>query len=259
MTGVHPLGALAPRDVVAAAITSRMAATGADHVLLDATDLGAALLRRRFPTVHAACMAIGVDPTCMPIPVAPAAHYHCGGVVTDVNGRTTVPGLYAAGEVARTGLHGANRLASNSLLEGLVMGTRAVEAVAADLVAFPRPGSPSLPCSLRPIADRDALQRSMSAHAGIGRDAAGLVGASAVAEATTRRPLRTVRDAEDAALTLAAAAVLASATARTESRGCHLRTDHPRTAARWRRSIAVVLDDTGAPVPAEAALVGGAA
>jgi L-aspartate oxidase len=116
-----------------------------------------------------------------------------------------------------------------------------------------------LPCSVRPIADRDAVQRSMSAHAGIGRDAAGLAGASVVAEATTLRPLRTAQDAEDAALTLAAAAVLAAATARTESRGCHLRTDHPRAAARWRRSIAVVLDDTGAPVPAEAALVGGAA
>ena len=259
MTGVHPLGALAPRDVVAAAITSRMAATGTDHVLLDATHLGGSLLRRRFPTVLAACMAIAVDPACMPIPVAPAAHYQCGGVVTDISGRTTVPGLYAAGEVARTGLHGANRLASNSLLEGLVMGTRAAEAVAADLMALPRPGPPLPPCAVRPIAARDVLQRSMSAHAGIGRDAAGLASASAIAQATTQRPVRTARDAEDAALTLAAAAVLAAATARTESRGCHLRTDHPRTAARWRRSIAVVLDDTGAPVPAGSALVGGAA
>jgi L-aspartate oxidase len=195
----------------------------------------------------------------MPIPVAPAAHYQCGGVVTDISGRTTVPGLYAAGEVARTGLHGANRLASNSLLEGLVMGARTAEAVAADLMALPRPGPPLPPCTVRPIADRDVLQRSMSAHAGIGRDAAGLASASAVAQATTRRPLRTARDAEDAALALDAAAVLAAATARTESRGCHLRTDHPRTAARWRRSIAVVLDDTGAPVPAGSALVGGAA
>jgi L-aspartate oxidase len=209
--------------------------------------------------VHAACTAIGVDPAHGPIPVVPAAHYQCGGVVTDISGRTTVPGLYAAGEVARTGLHGANRLASNSLLEGLVMGTRAAEAVAADLVAFSRPGPPSLPGPIRPIADRNAVQRSMSAHAGIGRDAAGLAGASAVVQACTRRPLRTARDAEDAAVTLAAAAVLAAATARTESRGCHLRTDHPRTAARWRRSIAVLLDDTGAPVPAGSALVGGAA
>ncbi|HKS52827.1 MAG TPA: L-aspartate oxidase [Pseudonocardiaceae bacterium] len=259
MTGVHPLGALAPRDVVAAAITSRMAATGSDHVLLDATHLGGALLRRRFPTVHAACTAIGVDPGRMPIPVAPAAHYQCGGVVTDIGGRTTVAGLYVAGELARTGLHGANRLASNSLLEGLVLGTRSAEAVAADLGTLPRPGPPSPPCSLRRIAERDAVQRSMSAHAGIGRDAAGLATASAVVDVTTQRPLRTARDAEDAALTLTAAAVLAAATERTESRGCHLRTDHPRTAARWRRSIAVVVDDTGTPVPADLALVGGAA
>ncbi|MBV9162661.1 MAG: L-aspartate oxidase [Pseudonocardiales bacterium] len=258
MTGVHPLGALAPRDVVAAAITSRMAQTGTDHVLLDATHLGAAVLRRRFPTVHAACMALGVDPARAPIPVAPAAHYQCGGVVTDTSGRTTVPGLYAAGEVARTGLHGANRLASNSLLEGLVMGARAAEAVAADLAVSQRPGPPLPPCERRPVAARDAVQRSMSAHAGIGRDAAGLAAASAVARATLRR-LRTPRDAENAGLTLAAAAVLAAASARTESRGCHLRTDHPRTAARWRRSITVVLDDAGAPVVAQPMLVGGVA
>jgi L-aspartate oxidase len=258
MTGVHPLGALAPRDVVAAAITSRMAQTGTDHVLLDATHLGGAELRHRFPTVHAACMALGVNPARAPIPVAPAAHYQCGGVVTDTSGRSTVPGLYAAGEVARTGLHGANRLASNSLLEGLVMGARAAETVAADLAVSQRPGPPLPPCEVRPVADRDAVQRSMSAHAGIGRDAAGLAAASAVARATTRR-LRTPRDAEDAGLTLAAAAVLAAASARTESRGCHVRTDHPRTAARWRRSIAVVLDDAGTPVVAEPMLVGGVA
>jgi len=112
---------------------------------------------------------------------------------------------------------------------------------------------------VRPIADRDAVQQAMSAHVGIGRDAAGLTTALAAAGATSPRPLRTARDAEDAALTLAAAAVLAAATARTESRGCHLRTDHPRTAARWRRSIAIVLDDAGVPVPAASALVGGAA
>ncbi len=259
MTGVHPLGALAPRDVVAAAITGRMAQTGTDHVLLDATHLGGAQLRRRFPTVHAACLAVGVDPSRVPIPVAPAAHYQCGGVVTDMSGRTTVPGLYAAGEVARTGLHGANRLASNSLLEGLVMGTRAVQAVAADLSASPRPGPPLPPCPVRPVADRDAVQRSMSAHAGIGRNSAGLSAASAIVGDTTRRRVRTARDIEDAGLTLAAAAVLTAATARTESRGCHVRTDHPGTAAQWQRSIPVVLDGTGTPAPAEPALVGGAA
>ena len=258
MTGVHPLGALAPRDVVAAAITRRMAATGTDHVLLDATHLGGAEFRRRFPTVHAACTAIGVDPGRAPIPVAPAAHYHCGGVVTDTRGRTTVPGLYAAGEVARTGLHGANRLASNSLLEGLVMGSRAAEAVAADLAMSPGPGPPLPACDVAPVADRDAVQRAMSAHAGIGRDAAGLA-AAAVAATTTWRPVRTPRDAEDAGLTLAAAALLAAAATRTETRGCHVRTDHPRSAACWRRSIPVLLDDAGAPVIAQPMLVGGVA
>jgi L-aspartate oxidase len=260
MNGVHPLGGLAPRDVVSAAITNRMAATGTDHVLLDATHLGGSQLRRRFPTVHAACIRAGVDPGRMPIPVAPAAHYHCGGVVTDTSGRTTVRGLYAAGEVARTGLHGANRLASNSLLEALVMGTRAAEAVAADLALAPRcAGSLPPPSAVRPVADRDRIQQAMSAHAGIGRDAAGLAAASAVAMASTPQRLRTPREAEDAGLTLAAAAILAAATARTESRGCHLRTDHPRTRARWRRSIAVVLDCTGAPMVAGPVPVGGAA
>jgi L-aspartate oxidase len=258
MTNVHSLGALAPRDVVAAAITSRMATTGTDHVLLDATHLGGAELRRRFPTVYAACEAIGVDPGRSPIPVVPAAHYHCGGVVTDTRGRTTVPGLYAAGEVARTGLHGANRLGSNSLLEGLVMGGRAAEAIAADLATAPCPGPPRPLGEARPVAERDAVQQAMSAHAGIGRDAAGLAAAQAVVRAT-RRPMQTARGAEDAGLTLAAAAVLAAATARTETRGCHVRTDHPRTAARWRRSITVVLDDAGVPVPAQLRLVGGVA
>ncbi|MGH4012716.1 MAG: L-aspartate oxidase [Pseudonocardiaceae bacterium] len=259
MAGAHPLGDLAPRDAVAAAITRRLAATGADHVLLDATHLGSAGFRRRFPTVHRACMVAGVDPGRQPIPVAPAAHYLCGGVVTDGCGRTTVPGLYAAGEVARTGLHGANRLASNSLLEGLVMGSRAAEAVAADLVTALPPGPPLPTCQLRPVADRGALQRAMSTHASLGRDADGLAAAAAVAGATTRQPLRTAADAENAGLTLAAAALLTAAAARTETRGCHLRTDYPRSSPEWRRSITVTLNDAGTPVPAELVRVGGAA
>ena len=129
LAGVHPLADLAPRDVVAAAITRRMAETATDCVYLDARALDG--FAARFPTVYAACRAAGIDPVREPIPVAPAAHYACGGVVTDLEGRTAVPGLYAAGEVARTGLHGANRLASNSLLEGLVIGERVARAVAA--------------------------------------------------------------------------------------------------------------------------------
>ena len=121
MAGVHPLADLAPRDVVAAAITRRMAETGR-ATACTWTPPASTGSRGRFPTVSAACRAVGIDPSREPIPVTPAAHYACGGVVTDLDGRTACPGLYAAGEVARTGLHGANRLASNSLLEGLVVG-----------------------------------------------------------------------------------------------------------------------------------------
>ena len=183
MVGVHPLAELAPRDVVAAAITRRMAETGTACVWLDATGVDG--FAARFPTVTASCRAAGIDPARDPIPVTPAAHYACGGVVTDIDGRTAVRGLYAAGEVARTGLHGANRLASNSLLEGLVVGARAARAVVADL-AVPRPVAVGVaPPPLFAAADRSAVQRAMSAGAGIGRDAAGLAAASDAVEAAT--------------------------------------------------------------------------
>jgi L-aspartate oxidase len=257
MAGVHPQADLAPRDVVAAAITRRMAATGTDHVYLDATHLGSAAFPRRFPTVHAACVAAGIEPSREPIPVAPAAHYACGGVASTVHGRTAVRGLYVAGEVARTGLHGANRLASNSLLEGLVVGTRAARAVAADLAtrvlsggSGARPAVTSATAA-RPCADRDVVQRAMSRHAGVGRDAAGLDTALAALDASTvDRPLWTKRDVEDAALTVVARVVLAAAAARTETRGCHVRTDHPSVDDHaWRRSLVVRLDARGRPVP----------
>ncbi|MFC5289176.1 L-aspartate oxidase [Actinokineospora guangxiensis] len=232
MAGVHPLADLAPRDVVAAAITRRLlSAPGGvdDHVFLDATHLPAAAFAARFPTVHAACLAEGVDPAVSPIPVAPAAHFACGGVVATVDGRTPVVGLYAAGEVASTGLHGANRLASNSLLEGLVVGSRAAEAVAADIAAglLARPAADGeLPVA--PVAARDSLQRVMSRYAGIGRDAEGLAVVGSVLDVSSVDRLLDSRAAvEDAALTVVARALIAAASARTESRGCHVRTDHP--------------------------------
>jgi L-aspartate oxidase len=251
MAGLHPLTDLAPRDVVAAAITRRMAqAPGGvdDHVFLDATGLGPDTLRRRFPSVRAACLAAGIDPARQPVPVAPAAHYHCGGVLTDLHGRTSVPGLYAAGEVARTGLHGANRLASNSLLEALVMGERAASAVAArpGRRRLPEPRPPSVP---PPAPDPDALRRLMSRHAAIGRDRAGLAAALAgVARPVPHAAAASRAGYEAAFLTLAARAVLAAAAERTESRGCHVRTDYPdRDDDRWRRSLVVRLGASGAP------------
>jgi L-aspartate oxidase len=259
MTGVHPLAELAPRDVVAAAVARQLVSSGADCVYLDARGLDG--FARRFPTVYAACRAAGIDPVTEPIPVTPAAHYACGGVVTDGHGRTAVPGLYAAGEVARTGLHGANRLASNSLLEGLVMGARAVRAAAADRAESGRRGSSELAASPAvPIAARTVVQQAMSGAAGIGRTAGGLAAASDAVEAATTVAVPVDRaGVEDAALTLLAQAVLAAAGTRTESRGCHVRTDFPDRDDSWQReSLVVRLDDTGRPVVAPSAPVSAA-
>jgi L-aspartate oxidase len=266
MTGVHPLADLAPRDVVAAAINRRLAQEPGgvgDHVFLDATGIPAEAFRRRFPTVYRACRGVGVDPTREPIPVAPAAHFACGGVMSTVDGRTTVTGLYAAGEVARTGLHGANRLASNSLLEGLVVGARAARAVAADLaagrLADPRHADRAADRPA-PVAERDLLQRAMSRFAGIGRDAEGLAVIGSVLDVSAvDRPLVTKELVEDAALTLTARALIASAAERTESRGCHVRTDFPAVDPEWARSLPVRLTPSGQPALAGRNLVRAAA
>ena len=241
--GVHPLGDLAPRDVVAGAIAARLKATGDPCVYLDARHLTG--IAHRFPTVTAACRHAGIDPAQQPIPVVPGAHYSCGGVVTDVDGRTSLPGLYAAGEVARTGMHGANRLASNSLLEGLVVGARAGRG-ATEHAAAAGPSRAVAPERLvGETLDRRELQAAMSRDASVVRDAEGLRRLGDILATAGARPLRARADVEDAALTLTARAVSVAALQRAESRGCHHRADHPDTDPAQAVSGAVDLDEHG--------------
>ncbi|WP_082943865.1 L-aspartate oxidase [Mycobacterium sp. 1274761.0] len=225
--GVHPMGDLAPRDVVAGAIDSRLRETGDPCAYLDARAI--ADFDRRFPTVTAACHAAGIDPTRQPIPVVPGAHYSCGGVVADVHGRTELSGLFAAGEVARTGMHGANRLASNSLLEGLVVGGRAGRAAAQHAADADAPHAELPAAETRMALPRTKLQRAMSRYASVVRDADGLAQLTRELEAADPRDLDCRASIEDAALTMTARAVTAAALARNESRGCHHRSDFPDT------------------------------
>jgi L-aspartate oxidase len=247
--GVHPMGDLAPRDVVAGAIDARLRETGDPCVFLDARGIEG--FEARFPTVTAACREAGIDPVTQPIPVVPGAHYSCGGVVTDVYGQTELPGLFAAGEVARTGMHGANRLASNSLLEGLVVGGRAGKAAAAHAAAAGRPRAvpfhapEPITCTAPPRAE---LQRAMSRDASVVRDAAGL---NRLSDKLSGAPVRTVagrHDFEDVALTMAARAVTAAALARNESRGCHHRAEYPDAVPDQAGSSVLRLGDDRSPV-----------
>jgi L-aspartate oxidase len=241
--GVHPMGDLAPRDVVAAAIDARLRATGEPCVFLDARAIDA--FERRFPTVTAACRAAGIDPTGQPIPVVPGAHYSCGGVVTDPYGNTDLPGLFAAGEVARTGMHGANRLASNSLLEGLVVGARAGKAATRHAVeAGPRRAAMPEPRRYAAL-NRADLHRAMTRDASVVRDAAGLHRLTDVLATATDRRVSGRADIEDIALTLAARAVASAAAERSESRGCHHRGDFSDIDPGQAVSTTVRLDDHG--------------
>lgn len=231
MERYHPAGDLAPRDVVARAIhLERQAGRGAALDAVDAIGDGFPL---EFPTVFAACQSAGLDPRRQPIPVAPAAHYHMGGIETDAVGRTSLPGLYAVGECASTGLHGANRLASNSLLEALVFARRA----AADL-RRPPPPSPEdsiLPASLPPVLPVQALQEirtGMDRHVGLVREARGLQ------EFLERLAVLEARFGMAAPLTVARL-MTEAALARQESRGAHFRSDFQAHAAVARHSLTV--------------------
>lgn len=243
--GTHPLGDLAPRDVVAAAIDARLGATGDECVYLDARDVAG--IGRRFPTVTRACRATGVDPARHLIPVVPGAHYSCGGIVTDVDGRTELPGLFAAGEVARTGMHGANRLASNSLLEGLVVGGRAGRAAARHAAANATVRAAMPERSRRPARQRHRLQAAMTCDASVVRDADGLGRLVETLSMSAPRAADNRAGLEDAALTVTARALAAAALARNESRGCHHRRDHRHTdAAQARPTVVRLPDDDGA-------------
>ncbi|WP_345982441.1 L-aspartate oxidase [Streptomyces sp. DSS69] len=266
MLGQHELAELAPRDIVAKAITRQMHEHGTEHMYLDARHFGARMWEQRFPTILAACRTHGIDPVTQPVPVAPAAHYASGGIRTDLRGRTTVPGLYACGEVACTGVHGANRLASNSLLEGLVFAER----IAADIAETRPPRTEPVeaasegghaPVPLLAPEARTAIQRTMTRGAGVLRSAGSLATAAEELEALHRSAAADAdaADPKDAVpgvdawevtnLLLVSRVLVAAAREREETRGCHWREDRPdRDDAHWRRHLVVRIAADRIPV-----------
>jgi len=250
MLRIDPRGELAPRDVVARAISAEMLRGGATHVYLDLSHMPNESVRSRFPTIDAYCRNAGLDMTTDPLPVAPAAHYLMGGVQTNLWGETNVPGLYACGEVACTGVHGANRLASNSLLEGLVFGARIVgrttRTTAVDTenpyanvfrvsdLARASAGRPPLE-----TPSRAALQKLMWNQVGLVRDEAGL-GAARTELAAWQNALpesRTPAEHELKNMILIGSLMATAALERKESRGGHCRSDFPDANSRWQRHI----------------------
>ena len=236
MADEHPLGDLAPRDIVARAITRLLQEQGSDHLWLDATSIDG--FEARFPTIWRASRTVGLDPHRDWLPVAPAAHYLCGGVCTDLDGATVLPGLWACGEAACSGVHGANRLASNSLLDGLVFARRTIDAIARGKdepdengvlrgVESDLPGAVPATRADTPVA-REELQRLMTREAGVLRDAASLERA-----ATKLTTMAGAADPEVRNLVTVSRSLVDAARARTESRGTHTRLDFPESSSEF--------------------------
>ena len=240
MPRYHPLGVLAPRDIVARAIWAEMAATRARHVYLDVTHLGSNFVKRRFPTIYATCLRHDIDITEEWIPVSPSAHYMMGGVSTDINGATTLPGLFAAGEVACSGVHGANRLASNSLLEGLVFGMRAGVAAIAWAARCSVPNltlhRERLKCGEAGRLDdaeklRSSLRRTMWGQVGLIRSRESLIRATAQLARWAQmvdQSFATRIDLEVKNMVQVAHCVAEAALWRENSVGAHYRADYPK-------------------------------
>jgi L-aspartate oxidase len=257
MSQHHPLGDLAPRDVVARAIDYEMKRSGVEHVLLDITHKPATFVRERFPGIYEKCKDLGIDITSQPMPVVPAAHYMCGGVTSDLDGRSSLPGLWVIGETAFTGLHGANRLASNSLLEGLVFAHRAADKLGGSIDSLrqqPTPKVPDWEIGSAVASDEavvvshnwDELRRTMWNYVGIVRSDSRLRRAAsriAMLEEEIRdyywkhlvtRDLLELRN-----IAVVAQLVISCASARRESRGLHFTIDYPETLEHYARDVAV--------------------
>ncbi len=244
MAAYHPQGALAPRDVVARAIDTELKKTGADSVFLDMTHLDAGFVRNRFPTIHERCLGLGIDITRQPIPVVPAAHYLCGGIAADAHGRTAIPNLYAIGETAHTGFHGACRLASNSLLEGLVFAARAAEDARGAELVRPRRVAPWQSGDATDSNDAivvalnwDEIRRFMWSYVGIVRTDKRIERAKSRIELLREEiteyywDFRITSDiVELRNVALVAHLIIESARRRKESRGLHYTLDYPNRA-----------------------------